>query len=47
MRKSKYTREWVTTTTQSVNLATTTGMVHVLRDDHAFGFDEFVLRLNK
>lgn len=46
-RNSKYNRDWVTTTTQSVNLATTTGMVHVLREDHAFGFDEFVLRLNK
>lgn len=46
-RKSKYNRDWVTTSTQSVNLATTTGIVHVLREDHAFGFDEFILRLNK
>ncbi|TWF35696.1 fasciclin domain-containing protein [Chitinophaga polysaccharea] len=46
-RNSKYNRDWVTTTTQSVNLVTTTGIVHVLREDHAFGFDEFILRLNK
>lgn len=46
-RKSKYNRDWITTTTQSVNLVTTTGIVHVLREDHAFGFDEFISRLNK
>lgn len=46
-KKSKYTRDWVTTTTQSVNLVTNSGIVHVLRDDHAFGFDEFIPRLKK
>ncbi|WP_158617933.1 fasciclin domain-containing protein [Chitinophaga lutea] len=44
---SKYNRDWVITSTQSVNLVTTTGIVHVLRDDHAFGFEEFIPRLNK
>ncbi|WP_126248372.1 fasciclin domain-containing protein [Chitinophaga rhizosphaerae] len=47
MKKSKYNRDWVTTRTQSVNIATSSGIVHVLRDDHAFGFDEFIPRLNK
>ncbi|MCX2573176.1 fasciclin domain-containing protein [Pedobacter sandarakinus] len=44
-KKSKFIRNWATTTTASNNIKTKNGMVHVVAPDHVFGFDGFVTRL--
>ncbi|QEC52491.1 fasciclin domain-containing protein [Anseongella ginsenosidimutans] len=40
-----YTREWTSTPTESIDIRTSNGMIHILTSDHVFGFDEFVYRL--
>jgi len=44
-KRSLFIGKWSTTSTSSVNIKTTNGIVHLLRADHIFGFDEFVSRL--
>ncbi|TJY68341.1 ATP/GTP-binding protein [Sphingobacterium alkalisoli] len=44
-KKSSFIRNWVTTSTASINIETTNGIVHVLSPDHVFGFADFVKRL--
>ncbi|WPU91526.1 fasciclin domain-containing protein [Mucilaginibacter sabulilitoris] len=44
-KRSKFIRNWATTTTGSNNISTRNGIVHVVSPDHIFGFDEFVSRL--
>jgi hypothetical protein len=44
-KRSLFITKWSKTTTTSVNIKTKNGMVHLLRADHVFGFDEFVSRL--
>ncbi len=46
-KDSKYIRDWVRTTTQTVNIKTDDGYIHVLSGNHNFGFEEFVKRMNK
>lgn len=44
-KRSVFVPNWSKTTTTSVNIKTKNGIVHLLRPDHVFGFDEFVRRL--
>lgn len=44
-KKSQFERNWISTTTGSINLKTKNGIVHVVNADHVFGFDDFVSRL--
>lgn len=44
-KRSVFVPNWSKTTTSSVNIKTKNGIVHLLRPDHVFGFDEFVRRL--
>jgi len=44
-KRSQFERDWVGTTTGSINIRTSNGVVHVLNSDHIFGFDEFNTRL--
>ncbi|WP_437918979.1 discoidin domain-containing protein [Sphingobacterium sp. LRF_L2] len=44
-KRSQFVRDWVTTTSASINIETKNGMVHVLTADHVFGFNDFVERL--
>jgi hypothetical protein len=44
-RRSLFVDRWQVTTTSSVNIETKNGIVHLLRPDHIFGFEEFVSRL--
>ncbi|MGX5818876.1 carbohydrate-binding protein [Chitinophaga lutea] len=39
---SRVMKNWVTTTTESANLKTANGMVHMLESKHIFGFSSFV-----
>ncbi|MEJ2882111.1 hypothetical protein [Pedobacter sp. GR22-6] len=44
-KRSIFLPNWAKTTTTSVNIKTKNGMVHLLRNDHVFGFDDFVSRI--
>jgi hypothetical protein len=44
-KRSLFVAIWSKTTTSSVNIKTKNGIVHLLKGDHVFGFDEFVSRL--
>lgn len=44
-QRSLFVAKWSKTTTTSVNIKTKKGMVHLLRPDHRFGFDDFVARM--
>ncbi|PST82431.1 ATP/GTP-binding protein [Pedobacter yulinensis] len=44
-KKSQFIRYWAGATTASNNIRTRNGIVHILSQDHLFGFDEFVTRL--
>ena len=44
-KESQFRRDWITTTTGSINVATRNGVVHVINNDHVFGFENFVSRL--
>lgn len=44
-KRSIFLPKWAKTTTTSVNIKTKNGVVHLLRPDHVFGFDDFVSRL--
>jgi|GEM_PF-118841 hypothetical protein len=44
-KRSLFVAKWSKTTTSSVNIKTKNGIVHLLKGDHVFGFDEFVSRL--
>ena len=44
-KRSVFIPNWALSTTNSVNIKTKNGMVHLLEPDHVFGFDEFVSRL--
>jgi dipeptidyl aminopeptidase/acylaminoacyl peptidase len=44
-KRSLFVAKWSKTTTTSVNIKTKNGLVHLLRPDHIFGFDEFVYRM--
>lgn len=44
-KRSVFVPNWSKTTTTSVNIKSKNGIVHLLRPDHVFGFDEFVRRL--
>lgn len=41
-----YTRQWSTSTTVTIDVKTTNGLVNVLERNHIFGFDEFIKRVN-
>ncbi|MCC8424880.1 fasciclin domain-containing protein [Mucilaginibacter sp. UR6-11] len=45
-KRSLFVAKWSTTTTSSVDIQTKNGIVHLLKPDHVFGFDEFVSRIN-
>jgi hypothetical protein len=44
-KRSLFVATWSKTTTTSVNIKTKNGIVHLLRPDHTFGFDEFTSRM--
>jgi len=44
-KNSPFLRNWVTTSTASIDIETNNGVVHVLSPDHVFGFNDFVKRL--
>jgi len=44
-KRSQFTRNWVTATTESINIQADNGIVHVLAPDHVFGFNDFVNKL--
>ncbi|HLS95031.1 MAG TPA: fasciclin domain-containing protein [Sphingobacterium sp.] len=44
-KNSPFLRNWVTTSTASINIEADNGIVHVLAPDHVFGFNDFVKRL--
>ncbi|MGY4384387.1 putative surface protein with fasciclin (FAS1) repeats [Pedobacter sp. UYP24] len=44
-KRSVFVPNWSKTTTTSVNIKSKNGIIHLLRADHVFGFDEFVRRL--
>lgn len=44
-KMSQFRRDWITTTTGSINVGTSNGVVHVVNNDHVFGFEDFVSRL--
>ncbi|EDM33980.1 putative ATP/GTP-binding protein [Pedobacter sp. BAL39] len=44
-KRSQFNRDWVGTTTSSINIKTRNGLVHVVTSDHVFGFDDFIKRL--
>jgi uncharacterized surface protein with fasciclin (FAS1) repeats len=44
-KQSIFSRDWATTTTSSIDIKTTNGIVHVVEPNHVFGFDEFVTRI--
>src|SRR5690606_317499 len=44
-KQSQFVRNWVTTSTASINIETSNGITHVLSADHVFGFNDFVKRL--
>jgi hypothetical protein len=44
-KRSQFERNWITTTTSSINIQTSNAVVHVVTPDHVFGFEDFVSRL--
>lgn len=44
-KRSLFVSKWSKTQTTSVNIKTKNGIVHLLRGDHTFGFDEYIARL--
>lgn len=44
-KQSQFRRNWITTTTGSINIETANAFVHVINSDHVFGFDDFISRL--
>jgi hypothetical protein len=44
-RRSLFVDKWKKTTTTSVNIKTKNGIVHLLRPDYPFGFEEFTSRM--
>lgn len=44
-KRSLFVAKWSKTQTTSVNIQTKNGIVHLLRNDHIFGFDEYVARM--
>ncbi|GAB3929087.1 fasciclin domain-containing protein [Mucilaginibacter myungsuensis] len=44
-KRSLFVQRWEKATTTSVNIGTKNGIVHLLRPDHVFGFQEFISRL--
>lgn len=44
-KRSQFERDWVVTSTSSINIETDNAIVHVVDQDHVFGFDDFVSRL--
>lgn len=47
VKNSQYIKDWVTTTTQAVNINTNNATVHIIAASHEFGFGEFITRMNK
>ncbi|SMC59117.1 hypothetical protein [Pedobacter nyackensis] len=43
---STFITDWITTTTNAVNIKTNNATINILTPMHNFGFDEFTLRLN-
>ncbi|TCC91973.1 hypothetical protein EZ428_09540 [Pedobacter frigiditerrae] len=41
-----FTKYWVNTTTDAVNIKTNNGTINILTSSHQFGFDEFTVRLD-
>lgn len=44
-KRSQFTRDWIGTSTASINIQTGNGVVHVISPDHVFGFEDFITRL--
>jgi len=44
-KRSQFERDWISTTTSSINIQTSNAVVHVVSSDHVFGFEDFVSRL--
>lgn len=47
IKKSQYTKDWRSSTTQSVNVMTANAVMHTIAASHEFGFAEFSTRMNK
>lgn len=46
-KSSNFSFQWTRTTTQAVNINTTNSLIHILANNHEFGFGEFLNRMNK
>lgn len=44
-RKSPFTRDWAYANTESINIRSENGIIHLVSKDHVFGFGEFVKRI--
>jgi len=44
-KRSLFVAKWALTTTSAVNIKTKNGIVHLLTNDHTFGFDEYTARM--
>jgi len=47
VKNSQYTKDWISTTTQAVNIHSKNAIVHIIAASHEFGFGEFVNRMNR
>lgn len=46
-KESTFENQWVSTSTQGVNIRSQNSMIHILSNSHEFGFGEFLSRMNK
>lgn len=46
-KASNFVDQWIRATTQGVNIRTSNSLIHILANDHEFGFGEFLGRMNK
>ncbi|MDB5143639.1 MAG: hypothetical protein JWQ66_2352 [Mucilaginibacter sp.] len=47
VNNSTVSSNWVSTNTESLNIKTTNGVIHVLSPGHIFGFNQFSLKFNQ
>jgi uncharacterized surface protein with fasciclin (FAS1) repeats len=47
VKNSQYIKDWISTTTQAVNIHSKNAIVHIIASSHEFGFGEFVNRMNR
>ncbi|KGE15675.1 hypothetical protein [Sphingobacterium deserti] len=46
-KESNFVNQWIRTSTQGVNIRTSNSVLHILANNHEFGFGEFLTRMNK